>query len=158
MRRFMAVLTAVLLGVLGGGLATAIAAPGIAQEETIVVGEHTLKGRVLDLAGSPDDFKPGDRYIYRSVLTDDTGVVGHLYVDCSVHFGKHDSCSQVYDFPARGSITAAGLIPVAEVTVGGTWTFAVTGGTGDFENVVGSVTVTIVDNSGDTEHTIHLIP
>jgi len=156
MRRFLTVLTAVLVGVVGVGLATAIAATTIVQEETIVLGEHTLKGRVLDLAGLPDDFKPGDRYIYRSELTDDTGVVGHMYVDCSVQFGKHDSCSQIYDLPARGTITSEGLIPVAQVTVGGTWIFSVTGGTGEFENVHGSVTVTIVDNN--TEHRVHLIP
>ena len=158
MRRFLTVLAAMLVGVLGAGLVTAVAAPSIAVEETIVLGEHTLKGANLDLAGEPDDFKPGDRYIFRSELTDADDVVGHLYVDCSVHFGKRDSCSQVYEIAGRGTIAATGLVPVKQLVVGGTWTLAVTGGTGDFENVGGSVAVEIVDDTGNSEHTIHLLP
>jgi hypothetical protein len=158
MRRISTVLAAVLAGVLSAGLATAVAAPSITVEETIVFGEHTVKARNLDLAGEPDDFKPGDRYIFRSELSDPDGVVGHLYTDCSVQFAKRDSCSAIYDVPARGTIVAEGLVPVAELVVGGTWTFAVTGGTGDFENVRGSVTVEIVDDTGNSEHTLHLLP
>jgi hypothetical protein len=159
MRRFVMVVWVTLLGVLAAGLTSAVAATGIAQEETIVLGEHTLKGRSLDLVGEADDFRPGDRYIFRSVLEDEQdAVVGHLYVDCSVQFAKRDSCSQIYDIPARGTITAEGLIPVAELQVDGTWVLAITGGTGDFENVGGSVTVVIVDDTGNSEHTLHILP
>ena len=169
MRRFVTVVWVTLAGVLAAGLTSAFAATGIAQEETVVVGEHTLKGRNLDLVGEANDFRPGDRYIFRSELTDglDVGlgtaagqdaVVGHLYVDCSVQFGKRDSCSQIYDIPARGTVTAEGLIPVAELHLGGTWVLAITGGTGDFENVRGSVTVEVVDERGNSEHTLHLLP
>ncbi|HEX6329808.1 MAG TPA: hypothetical protein VF129_00760 [Actinomycetota bacterium] len=45
MRRVFMVLLVVGVGVLASGFASAIAATGIAQEETIVFGEHTLKGR-----------------------------------------------------------------------------------------------------------------
>lgn len=159
MRRFVMVVWVTLMGVLAAGLTSAVAATGIAQEETIVLGEHTLKGRSLDLVGEADDFRPGDRYIFRSVLEDEQdAVVGHLYVDCSVQFAKRDSCSQIYDIPARGTITAEGLIPVAELQVGGTWVLAITGGTDDFENVGGSVTVVIVDDTGNSEHTLHVLP
>jgi hypothetical protein len=159
MHRFVTVMWATLIGFLGAGLTSAFAATGIAQEETVVLGEHTLKGRNLDLVGEPDDFRPGDRYIFRSELKDaQDAVVGHMYVDCSVQFGKRDSCSNVYDIPARGTLTAEGLIPVAELEVGGTWVLAITGGTGDFENVGGSATVVIVDATGNSEHTLHLLP
>ena len=158
MRKFLTVLAAVLTGVLAAGLTTAVAATNIAVEETIVLGEHTVKGRNLDLAGEPDDFKPGDRYIFRSELTDQSDVVGHMYVDCSVQFGKRDSCSQIYDLPARGTIVSEGLVPVGQLMVGGSWTFAITGGTGDFENVGGSVTVVIVDDTGNSEHTLNVLP
>ena len=61
----------------------------------MVFGEHTLKGRNLDLVGEAHDFRPGDRYIFRSELTDaQDAVAGHLFVDCSVQFAKKDSCSQ----------------------------------------------------------------
>jgi hypothetical protein len=158
MRRLLILLAVIGAGVLTAGLSTAIAATGIVQEETLVLGEHTLRGKVLDLAGGPDDFKPGDRYLFRSELTDETGVVGHLYVDCSVHFAKRDGCSQVYDIPARGTVVAQGLIPASELELGGSWTLAVTGGTGEFENVRGSVTVEIVNEEGDTRHSLHLLP
>lgn len=159
MRRLGMVVWATLLGLVAGGLTSAVAATGIALEETLVFGEHTLKGRTLDLAGTPDDFRPGDRYIFRSELTDaQDAVAGYLYVDCSVQFGKRDSCSQIYDIKGRGTVTAEGLIPVSQLTVGGTWTLAVTGGTQDFENAGGSVTVVIVDDTGNSEHSLHLLP
>lgn len=158
MRRVFMVLLVVGVGVLASGFASAIAATGIAQEETIVFSEHTLKGKVLDLAGKPDDFVPGDRYVFRSRLTQGTIKAGALYVDCSVHFGKRDTCTQVYDVKGRGTVVATGLIPVSQLDVGGTWTLAITGGTGEFENVGRSVAVEIVSQAGDSEHTLHLLP
>jgi hypothetical protein len=158
-RRFVMVLWAVMVGILAGGLTTAFAGTRIVQEETVVFGEHTLRGRNLDLVGRANDFRPGDRYIFRSELTDALdAVAGHLFVDCSVHFAKKDSCSQIYEIPARGTVTAEGLIPVSQLKVGGTWVLAVTGGTGEFENVRGSVTVVIVDDRGNSEHSLHLLP
>ena len=134
---------------LAAGLTTAFAGTGIVQEETVVFGEHTLRGRNLDLVGEADDFRPGDRYIFRSELTDaQDAVAGHLFVDCSVQFAKKDSCSQIYEIPTRGTVTAEGLIPVSQLKVGGTWVLAITGGTGEFENVGGSATVEIVDDAG----------
>ena len=159
MRRFAMVLLAAMVGMLAAGLTSAFAGTGIVQEETVVFGEHTLKGRNLDLVGDADDFRPGDRYIFRSELTDaHDSVAGHLFVDCSVHFAKKDSCSQIYEIPARGTVTAEGLIPVSQLKVGGTWVLAITGGTGEFENVGGSATVEIVDDTGNSEHTLHLLP
>jgi len=159
MRRFVMLMWVTLIGVLAAGLTTAFAGTGIVQEETVVFGEHTLRGRNLDLAGEADDFKPGDRYIFRSELTDaQDAVAGHLFVDCSVHFAKKDSCSQVYEIATRGTVTAEGLVPVSQLKVGGTWVLAITGGTGDFENVGGTATVEIVDDTGNSEHTLHLLP
>jgi hypothetical protein len=158
MRRMITVLVVVVVGVVAGGLTSAIAATGIAQEETVVFGERTLKAKVLDLAGKPDDFVPGDRYLFRSRLTQGSTTAGALYVDCSVHFGKHDTCTQVYDVQGRGTVVATGIIPVAQLDVGGTWTLAITGGTGEFENVGGSVAVEIVNQEGDSQHTLHLLP
>jgi hypothetical protein len=158
-RRFVMVLWAVLVGILAAGLTTAVAGTGIVQEETVVFGEHTLRGRNLDLVGKANDFRPGDRYIFRSELTDaQDAVAGHLFVDCSVHFAKKDLCSQIYEIPNRGTVTAEGLIPVSQLKVGGTWVLAITGGTGGFENVRGSVSVEIVDDAGNSEHTLHLLP
>lgn len=158
MRRTFVVFASVLAGVLLAGLTTAIAAADLAQEETIVLGERTVRGKVLDLAGKPDDFKPGDRYVFRSRLTDEVGVAGHLYVDCSVHFAGRDTCAQVYDLGVRGMVTAHGIVPASELEVGGTWTLAVTGGTGEFENVRGSIAVEILNDAGDSEHALHLLP
>jgi hypothetical protein len=158
-RRFVMVLWAVMVGILAAGLTTAFAGTRIVQEETVVFGEHTLRGRNIDLVGRANDFRPGDRYIFRSELTDaQDAVAGHLFVDCSVQFAKEDSCSQIYEIPARGTVTVEGLIPVSQLKVGGTWVLAITGGTGEFENVRGSVTVVIVDDRGNSEHSLHLLP
>jgi hypothetical protein len=55
-------------------------------------------------------------------------------------------------------VTAEGLIPVSQLKPDGTWVLAITGGTGEFENVGGSVTVVIVDDRGNSEHSLHLLP
>ena len=159
MRRFVVVVWAAMVGILAAGLTSAFAGTGIVQEETVVFSEHTLRGRNLDLVGEADDFRPGDRYIFRSELTDaQDAVAGHLFVDCSVHFAKKDSCSQVDEIAPSGTVTAEGLIPVSQLKVGGTWVLAITGGTGEFENVGGSATVEIVDDTGNSQHTLHLLP
>jgi hypothetical protein len=158
MRKAFLLVAAVVAGVLGAGLVSAVAATGIVEEETLVVGEHTVNGKVLDLAGVPDDFRPGDRYIFRSELTDADGGAGHLWVDCSVHFAKNDVCTQVYRITGRGTVVVTGLVPASELHVDGTWTLAITGGTGDFENVRGSVTVVVLDEEGNSEHTLNLLP
>jgi hypothetical protein len=158
MRRLSVVLAVVALASLTTGLANAVSSSSIAVEETIVLGEHTVKGRVTDLAGKTQGYQPGDRYLFRSRLTDDLDArAGSLSADCLVHFRHVDACSQIYDLD-RGTITAEGLVPVDQLVVDGTWTLAITGGTGDFENVRGAVSVSVLDEQGNTEHTLHLIP
>ena len=159
MRKFSVALTAVMVGIIGAGLNSAVAANTIVAEETIVVGEHTTKGKNIDLVGKPDDFKVGDRYMFRSELTDAAEqVVGHANTECVVRFAKRDTCSVIYELAPRGSIVAQGQVPVSQLVVGGTWTLAILGGTGEFENVRGSVAVEIVDDTGNSEHSLHLLP
>jgi hypothetical protein len=160
MRRLFPLVLAAVIGVVGAGLTSAFAAAQIAQEETMVLSEHSVNGRAtLGLAGKPDAYNPGDRYIFRSVLRDEQQArVGRMFVDCTVQFAKEDSCSHIYDLEGRGTITALGMIPVSELKLGGTWRLAITGGTGEFENVGGSTTVTIVDDAGDSQHSLHLLP
>lgn len=159
MRRLLTLVLAVVIGLVGAGLSTAFAAAQIAQEETLVLAEHSVNGRNVDLVGKPDAFNAGDRYLFRSVLRDDQDVrVGQLFVDCLVQFAKEDSCSHVYELDQRGTITALGMIPVSQLKLGGTWQLAITGGTGEFENVGGAATVVIVDNRGNSQHSLHLLP
>lgn len=159
MRRLLTLVLAAVIGLVGAGLSTAFAAAQIAQEETLVLAEHSVNGRNVDLVGKPDAFNAGDRYLFRSVLRDDQDVrVGQLFVDCLVQFAKEDSCSHVYELDQRGTITALGMIPVSQLKLGGTWQLAITGGTGEFENVGGAATVVIVDNRGNSQHSLHLLP
>ena len=159
MRRFAVVLVAVVVGVVGAGLTSVAAANNIVDEETIVVGEHSTKFRILDLFGKPDDFKVGDRYLFRSELTDEAdAVVGHANNECAVQFAKRDTCSVTYELEPRGTIVAQGDVPVSQLGPGGTWTYAILGGTGEFENVRGSVVVEVVGDGPDTEHSLHLLP
>jgi hypothetical protein len=144
--------------IIAGATAAWSGVRSISAETTIVVTEHTVKGTSQDF-GKPG-YTPGDPYQFRSVLTDTpTGDrSGSLFADCVVHFAAQDRCSNVYQMPGRGSIVAEGMIPVAELTLGGSWVLAVTGGTGEFDNVRGAVTVEVVTRNGDTEHSIHLLP
>ena len=159
MRRLLTLVLAAVIGLVGAGLSSAFAAAQIAQEETLVLAEHSVNGRNVDLVGKPDAFNPGDRYLFRSVLRDDRDVrVGQLFVDCIVQFAKEDACSHVYELNQRGTITALGMIPVSQLKVGGTWQLAITGGTGEFENVGGAATVVITDNRGNSQHSLHLLP
>jgi len=159
MRRLLTIVLAAVIGLVGAGLSTAFAATQIAQEETLVLAEHSVNGRTVDLVGKPDAFNPGDRYLFRSVLRDDQDVrVGQLFVDCVVQFAKQDACSHVYKLDQRGTITALGMIPVSQLKLGGTWQLAITGGTGEFENVGGAATVVIVDDTGNSQHSLHLLP
>src|SRR5262245_42857422 len=160
MRRLLPLVLAAVIGLVGAGLTSAFAAAQIAQEETIVLGEHTLNGRAtLDLVGKPDGDNPGGRSVFLSVLRDAEELrVGRMFVDCTVQFAKRDACSHVYDLEGRGTITALGMIPVSQLQQGGTWQLAITGGTGEFENVGGSTTVVIVDDAGNSEHSLHLLP
>lgn len=159
MRRLLTLVLAAVIGLVGAGLSTAFAAAQIAQEETLVLAEHSVNGRNVDLVGKPDAFNAGDRYLFRSVLRDDQDVrVGQLFVDCLVQFAKEDSCSHVYELDQRGTITALGMIPVSQLKLGGTWQLAITGGTGEFEDVGGAATVVIVDNRGNSQHSLHLLP
>lgn len=159
MRRLLTLVLAAVIGLVGAGLSTAFAAAQIAQEETLVLAEHSVNGRTVDLVGKPDAFNAGDRYLFRSVLRDDRDVrVGQLFVDCVVQFAKEDACSHVYELTERGTITALGMIPVSQLKLGGTWQLAITGGTGEFENVGGAATVVIVDNKGNSQHSLHLLP
>ena len=159
MRRLLTLVLAAVIGLVGAGLSTAFAAAQIAQEETLVLAEHSVNGRNVDLVGKPDAFNAGDRYLFRSVLRDDQDVrVGQLFVGCLVQFAKEDSCSHVYELDQRGTITALGMIPVSQLKLGGTWQLAITGGTGEFENVGGAATVVIVDNRGNSQHSLHLLP
>jgi hypothetical protein len=96
--------------------------------------------------------------MFRSELSAGDAVVGHLNAECLVQFAKRDTCSVIYEISPRGTIVAVGEVPVSQLVVGGTWTFAITGGTGEFENVRGSVAVEIVDDTGNSEHTLHLLP
>ena len=159
MRKFSFVLAAVIVGVVGAGLSSAVAANTIVVEETIVVGEHTNKQKIIDLVGQPNDFKVGDRYMFRSELTDEAdAVVGHLNTECVVDFAKRDTCSVVYELAPSGTIVAEGQVPVSELGPGGAWTYAILGGTGEFENVRGSVAVEVAGDGPDTEHSLHLLP
>lgn len=159
MRRLLTLVLAAATGLVGAGISTAFAATQIAQEETLVLAEHSVNGRTVDLVGKPQAFNAGDRYLFRSVLRDDNKVrVGQMFVDCVVQFAKQDSCSHVYELDSRGTITALGMIPVSQLKVGGTWQLAITGGTGEFENVGGSATVVIVDDTGNSQHSLHLLP
>ena len=157
MRKVVIVFAVLLVGTSLAGVASAIG-PRIVAEFSILVDEQTVTGRTVNQVPGP--FAPGDEYLYRSSLTDSNNgeSAGRMFAHCVVQFASEDQCELVYSIIDRGTIVATGMIPREQLHAGGSWVLAVVGGTGEFENVRGSVTVEVVNGAGDTQDTIHLLP
>ena len=143
------------LVLVGGGLTMALAGNNITTPETLVLTETNLKGRSVDV-GKPG-FGPGDSFIFVDSLTDpvDGSRVGTVRGQCTIQIGHWQTCQVGGFLDDRGEIFVSGVTrnsdqPMAQ-------DFAITGGTGEFENVRGSVHVVPVSNT-EQETTISLIP
>jgi hypothetical protein len=125
------------LVLVGGGLTMAFAGNNITQPETLVLTETTLKSRFVDL-GKPGP-GPGDSFLFVDSLTDpaDGSRVGTVRGQCTVQIGHWQTCQVGGFLDDRGEIFVSGVAPSTEQPT--PLDFAITGGTGEFENVRGSV-------------------
>jgi hypothetical protein len=143
------------LVVVGGGLTMALAGNNITAPETLVLTETNLKGRFVDV-GKPG-FGPGDSFFFVSSLTDpaDSSKVGSVHGQCSAHIGHWQICEAGAFLVDRGEIFVSGVIPATDQLAD--FDLAITGGTGEFENVRGSVHINQISNT-ESEDTLTLIP
>ncbi|HET7235826.1 MAG TPA: hypothetical protein VFK59_05275 [Actinomycetota bacterium] len=143
-----------LLGVIGGAV-VANAGSGIPSPETFTlvgIGERLY----LDDQGKPG-VSPGDAILFTLPLTDETGAtVGKNRGQCTIHAGRWEICTYVWDIVGRGEIVAGGTYPPHAGLDTPPFDFAVTGGTGEFSNVRGTVHVEVLDAA--ERFTFSLIP
>jgi hypothetical protein len=163
----------ILLGILAAGMALASATPDVTSARTITVTAKQVDGELVDV--DRNGFDPGDIFIYRSVLYQDGTKVGYENGNCGPHFPVSDKrarffCTAVSStFVGRGQITSAGTftmpagsaqrlargISLASATRSGPdIAFAITGGSGQFQNVRGEIHASFTN----AHETFHLIP
>jgi hypothetical protein len=143
------------LVLVGGGLATALAGNNITTPETLVLTETQFKDRFVDL-GKPG-FSPGDVFMFVSSLTDpaDDSKVGTVRGQCTQQIGQWLTCEAGVFLGDRGEIFVGGVIPATDETT--SFDIPITGGTGEFDNVRGSVNIDQGMNNVSTD-TLTLIP
>lgn len=146
--KLLAAAAALLVGVVGGSMTLASAQDP--QRETLTAIEKEVRARFVDLENPGPS--PGDLAVAKNALWNEgeTERIGTDWVQCTLNFGEVATCTVGADFFGRGSLTGTGAIDLAAES----FTFPITGGTGDFQKVRGEVHVSIID---ETMHvTFHL--
>jgi Allene oxide cyclase barrel like domain len=143
------------LVLVGGGITMAFASSNITQPETLVLNDETIKEGNVDV-GKPG-FGPGDSFMFVDKLTDpaDGSVVGKAHGSCTFELQQWAYCQAGAVITDRGQIVVDGFIKGSDGP--STFDLAVTGGTGEFDNVRGSLEVAETSNNKSTL-TFTLIP
>jgi hypothetical protein len=154
-RKLLIVGFAGVLVLVGSGLTMAFAGNNITQPETLVLKETTLKNHFVDV-GKPG-FGTGDSFLFVDSLTDpaDGSRVGTVRGQCTVQIGHWQTCPVGGFLNGRGEIFVSGVTQSTQQPTPAD--FAITGGTGEFDNVRGTVHVEHVSNTEETT-TLTLIP
>jgi hypothetical protein len=144
----------VVLGAVGFSLGAAPATSGIASPITLTVFEHSKTDKVIDVGKQGDS--TGDILTFHNNLYDetDTTKVGTLQGQC------------VRESPRAGTWECWWTMSLTDgqVTVEGPFSdmsdtaFAVTGGTGIYENVRGSMQVEAINGGAEYKQAFSLIP
>jgi hypothetical protein len=154
-RKLLIVGFAGVLVLVGSGLTMAFAGNNITQPETLVLKETTLKNHFVNVGKSR--FGPGDSFLFVDSLTDpaDGSRVGTVRGQCTVQIGHWQTCQVGGFLRGRGEIFVSGVTQATQQPTA--LDFAITGGTGEFANVRGTVHVVPVSNTEETT-TLKLIP
>lgn len=138
-----------------GELTMALATANITAPETIVVTQTTLKEKFVDVGRQ--GLSPGDSFFDLDSLTDETDGtrVGTLRGQCTFHIGRWALCRAAIVIGDRGEIFAEGAVRFTEETT--TFDVPITGGTGDFDNVRGSIHAEFTSETEATL-TLNLLP
>jgi len=138
------------------GLVVTQAAADITAPETIVLTGHMVKDGSVNVGDKA--FGPGDSFMTVVKLFDvtDQTQLGEYHSQCTIQPGKGwELCSAAMTITGRGELAALGAIHLTETTT--SIELPITGGTGDFASVRGSVTVEFVDETTETD-TLNLLP
>jgi len=154
MRKLLPIAAVLAVAVLANQFATATGTR-IAQEETIVLTDVITASRIVD-AGNPGTFSVGDLVAIRARLDDGAGTkVGNDRTNCVSNKGSTFVCTAEYTIEGRGDITAQWVQDFSSIA---RVTGAITGGTGEYENVRGSIEIAFASGSPEQDLTLHLLP
>jgi hypothetical protein len=133
MRRLLPLLALVLVG--GLVLGPTLAGAQTDGRETIVVVSTTLRVKLVDLG--PAGESPGDVILAKEAWWDEsqTTRVGTSWFECTLDFRTMAICTAAGRIDGRGWLTGTGAVDLTAER----FTFPITGGTGDFQNVTGEV-------------------
>lgn len=146
------------MAVLGGaarGITVALASGDITAAETILSLEHLVNDRYVDVGKK--GFSPGDEFMFLESMFDetDTNRIGTNRVLCTMYLRRWAWCSATFIIDGRGAIVAEAAVPFTESTT--TIDLPITGGTGEFANVRGTIHDEFVSET-TTRLTMNLIP
>ncbi len=153
--KFVAVGVLATVGALGvGSMALASsAAPDITRAQTLVV-----RGTITSVHGvnlGSRSFGPGDQFVLTERLSQQGTTIGSLAVHCTV-VSRDLLCELATTLP-KGEITSAGTVPGNGGDPGVSFTLAITGGTGAYQNVRGQLAFKQLTRQVDRQ-TYELLP
>ena len=149
-------LAGVLVAISVGGVTMALAADDITQPETIVTIDTTVKDAFVDVGKK--GFSVGDSFMFVDRLTSeaDGSPVGTVRGQCTFNLRAWALCEAAVFIGDRGEVIAQGAVAFTEEAAA--FDVAVTGGTGEFENVRGSIHIEGTSDENVSTLTLHLIP
>jgi hypothetical protein len=144
----LAVATAVLGATASFGLASA---HGSADPGFTVIGHQTDVAATGVSANAPPP--PGATFVLREDLVQYPRIVGWDQVACTVGFRNWLICTATLTM-SQGTLSGTGAVP-SNASPGTTFDFPITGGTGLWDQVRGSVHATVADN-GNTVYNVDI--
>jgi hypothetical protein len=145
---------------IGLNLVIATSSGAIDQPTTLTFVNHPVNETGIDVNGN-QELDPADGWVSNSNLLQDDVVVGRLISSCQYikvspkGFKGVLQCEFTASF-AEGQIAIQGRLDLGSDAT--SLTFAVTGGTGDYANVRGTVTGEPIEGSEDSTVTFTLVP
>ena len=143
------------------GVALVTSAGAIDAPTTLTFVNHPVNETGIDVNGN-HELDPADGWVSYSQLLQDDVVVGKLVQSCQYVKVSPNGMKGVLQCVitaelAEGQIAVQGRLALSPEAAPGL-TFAVTGGTGAYENVRGSVTGEPIEGSMDSTVTVNLLP
>jgi len=149
-------LAGVLVVISVGGISMALAAGDITEPETIVTVDTTVKEGFVDVGKK--GFSHGDSFLFVDRLTGETdgASVGTVRGQCTFNLRGWALCEAAIFIGDRGEVFVEGAVLFTEEST--TFDVPITGGTGEFENVRGSIHIEPTDEEAVSLLTLDLIP
>lgn len=139
-RWFAVLMVGVIAGLIVGSLSLASAQDS--GSETLVVIAQPAREQFVDLGVEGES--AGDMFVFKETLWDEDQQtrLGTSWVDCTLNFGGVAVCKGALQLEGRGHLTGTGAVRLAATS----FSFPITGGTGDFANVTGWARITSIQD------------